>query len=94
MLVGTPATDEYTGCSISFEEDANEPGEAMDEVYDLEDKEDNPEDAILAAGQSSGASPWLGILWKNLMKSSDSYQHLETTTMKREKMMAMTRNKL
>ncbi|OWY95480.1 hypothetical protein PHMEG_00034506 [Phytophthora megakarya] len=53
MLVETPGTDEYTGRSFSFEEDAHESNEAMEEDYDLEEKEDIPEDAILAAGRSS-----------------------------------------
>ncbi|OWY90109.1 Eukaryotic/viral aspartic protease [Phytophthora megakarya] len=67
MLVETPGTDEYTGRSVSFEEDAHESGEAMEEDYDLEEKEDIPEDAILAAGRSSGARP----LARNLMEELD-----------------------
>ncbi|OWZ17561.1 hypothetical protein PHMEG_0008477 [Phytophthora megakarya] len=31
MLVKTPGTDETTGRSVSFEEDANESGEVMEE---------------------------------------------------------------
>ncbi|OWZ10173.1 hypothetical protein PHMEG_00017012 [Phytophthora megakarya] len=57
MLVETPGTDEYTGRSVSF-------GEAMDEDYDIEEKEDIPEDAILAAGRICGARP----LDRNIME--------------------------
>ncbi|OWZ09611.1 hypothetical protein PHMEG_00017657 [Phytophthora megakarya] len=64
MLVETPGTDEYTGRSVSFEGDAHDSGEAMEEDYDLEEKEDIPEDALLAAGRSSGARP----LARNLME--------------------------
>ncbi|OWY95764.1 hypothetical protein PHMEG_00034152 [Phytophthora megakarya] len=92
MLVETPGTDEYTGRSVSFEEDAHESGEAMEEDYDLEEKEDIPEDAILAAGRSSGARPLAS--WRNSTKSSDPNQHLEMTTTKKETMMTMTRNRL
>ncbi|OWY95782.1 Eukaryotic/viral aspartic protease, partial [Phytophthora megakarya] len=67
MLVETPGTDEYTGRSVSIEEDAHESGEAMEEDYDLEEKEDIPEDAILVAGRSSGARP----LAQNLMEVLD-----------------------
>ncbi|OWY99873.1 hypothetical protein PHMEG_00029047, partial [Phytophthora megakarya] len=67
MLVETPGTNEYTGRPVSFEEDANKSVEAMDEDYDLEEKEDIPEDAILAAGRSSGARP----LARNLMEELD-----------------------
>ncbi|OWY98187.1 Eukaryotic/viral aspartic protease [Phytophthora megakarya] len=67
MLVETPGTDEYTGRSVSFGEDANESDEAMEEDYDLEEEEDIPEDAILAAGRSSGARP----LTRNLMEELD-----------------------
>ncbi|OWZ15826.1 hypothetical protein PHMEG_00010473 [Phytophthora megakarya] len=63
MLVETSGTDEYTERSVSFEEDTNGSGEGMDENYDLEEKEDIPEDSILAAGRSSGARP----LAQNLM---------------------------
>ncbi|OWZ03656.1 Eukaryotic/viral aspartic protease [Phytophthora megakarya] len=65
MLVETPGTDEYTGRSVSFEEDAHESGEAMEEDYDLEEKEDIPEDAILTTG--SGTRP----LARNLMEELD-----------------------
>ncbi|OWZ01998.1 Eukaryotic/viral aspartic protease, partial [Phytophthora megakarya] len=57
MLVETPGTDEYTGRSGSFEKDAHEFSETMEEDYDLEEKEDIPEDAILSAGRSGGARP-------------------------------------
>ncbi|OWZ19309.1 hypothetical protein PHMEG_0006458, partial [Phytophthora megakarya] len=67
MLVGTPSTEEYTGRSVSFEEDAHESGEGMEEDYYLEEKEVIPEDAILAAGRSSGARP----LARNLMEELD-----------------------
>ncbi|OWY95792.1 hypothetical protein PHMEG_00034115 [Phytophthora megakarya] len=67
MLVETPGTDEYTGRSVSFEEDAHESGEAMEEDYDLEEKEDIPEDPILAAVRSSGARPQA----RNLMEELD-----------------------
>ncbi|OWY92221.1 Eukaryotic/viral aspartic protease [Phytophthora megakarya] len=67
VLVGTPGTDEYTGRSVSFEEDAHESGEAMEEDYDLEEKEDIPEDAILTTVRSSGARP----LARNLMEELD-----------------------
>ncbi|OWZ00003.1 hypothetical protein PHMEG_00028900 [Phytophthora megakarya] len=94
MLVETPGTDEYTGRSVSFEEDAHESGVAMEEDYALEEKEDIPEYAILAAGRSSGARP----LARNLMEELDEVvgqnQHLEMTTMRKERMMTMTRNKL
>ncbi|OWZ10838.1 LOW QUALITY PROTEIN: hypothetical protein PHMEG_00016243 [Phytophthora megakarya] len=67
MLVETSGTDEYTGRSVSFEEEANESGEAMDEGYDIEEKEDIPEDAILAAGRICGARP----LDRNIMEELD-----------------------
>ncbi|OWY91694.1 hypothetical protein PHMEG_00039623, partial [Phytophthora megakarya] len=67
ILVETPGTDEYTGRSVSFEEDAHESGVAMEEDYDLEEKEDIPEDAFMAAGRSSGARP----LARNLMEELD-----------------------
>ncbi|OWY99706.1 Eukaryotic/viral aspartic protease [Phytophthora megakarya] len=67
MLVETPGNDEYTGRSVSFEEDANESGEAMEEDYDLEEKEDISEDAILAAGRGSGTIS----LARNLMEELD-----------------------
>ncbi|OWY99252.1 hypothetical protein PHMEG_00029776 [Phytophthora megakarya] len=67
MLVETPGTDEYTGRFVSFEEDAHESGKAMEEYYDLEEKGDIPEDAILEAGRSSGARP----LARNLMEELD-----------------------
>ncbi|OWY98799.1 hypothetical protein PHMEG_00030343, partial [Phytophthora megakarya] len=65
--VETPGTDEYTGRSVSCEEDAHESGEAMEEDYDLEEKEDITDDAILAAGRSSGESP----LVRNPMEELD-----------------------
>ncbi|OWZ02903.1 hypothetical protein PHMEG_00025458, partial [Phytophthora megakarya] len=67
MLVETPGTDEYTGRSVSFEEDAHKSSKAMEEDYDLEEKEDIPRDAILAAWRSSGARP----LVRNLMEELD-----------------------
>ncbi|OWY95728.1 hypothetical protein PHMEG_00034190 [Phytophthora megakarya] len=67
MLVETPGTDEYTRRSVSFEEDAHESGEAMEEDCDLEEKEYIPEDAILTAGRKSGARP----LARNLIEELD-----------------------
>ncbi|OWZ12858.1 hypothetical protein PHMEG_00013906 [Phytophthora megakarya] len=37
---GNTCTDEYTGRSVSFEEDVNESSKAMEEDYDLEEKND------------------------------------------------------
>ncbi|OWZ04088.1 LOW QUALITY PROTEIN: hypothetical protein PHMEG_00024067 [Phytophthora megakarya] len=60
LLVETPGTDEYTGRSVSFEEDAHESGEAMEEDYDLEEKERD----------SGGRAKQRPLAW-NLMEELD-----------------------
>ncbi|OWY90867.1 LOW QUALITY PROTEIN: Eukaryotic/viral aspartic protease [Phytophthora megakarya] len=64
MLEETPGTDEYTGRSLRGRQSTSS---HMEEDYDLEEKEDIPEDAIQVAGRSSCTRP----LARNLMEELD-----------------------
>ncbi|OWY99746.1 Eukaryotic/viral aspartic protease, partial [Phytophthora megakarya] len=65
MLVETPGADEYTGRSVSFDEDANESGKAMEEDYDIEEKGISQKTRFWRRGEAAVRDPWPGILWKN-----------------------------
>ncbi|OWZ16972.1 LOW QUALITY PROTEIN: hypothetical protein PHMEG_0009160 [Phytophthora megakarya] len=70
MAAETPGSEEYAGPSVHFGEETNGSDEAMGGDYDFEENEDIlelPEDAILAAGRSSGTRP----LARNLMEELD-----------------------
>ncbi|OWZ03239.1 hypothetical protein PHMEG_00025070 [Phytophthora megakarya] len=63
-LVETPGTDKYTGRSVSFEEDAHESGEAMEEDYDLEEP---------VQARSRSIAVFVCAFWAALPQTSDHF---------------------